>query len=409
MSTAVEKARPTVLKSPVGLMISIGAPKPERGPGRPIDHFRAKEGQLAQFKGAAAKFLEVYGDEPKELTDVYFLSNEIGAVLDIRLKAWGASGPKIVGFTNYAELPPEEFEQRAWAFDDDVLYFPLKASEVPKDRRDAWEGEPIRGKLTGPDDARIGKFQIGLEATLSICLPRVMGVGTVATLTTKGRNSTRNLYTSVRDQYAFFQGNLVGPPFRLTLRPKKSKYFDRENREYRVTTFYELVLDTALNISEIYEAIQERRVALGARPQGQLNAGPALTPDEAERRAMEAALQLPAPADEDVQTRDEPVVDRPSDAILNRIVQLEKKLGGEATRLVLRGVFGLQDDETAEALSQEDAERYEAILLQAVPAAERDAAGEEVETVVGEEVDEGEQFSFADKIPSDVKEQLDRS
>lgn len=395
VGTALDKPRSTATRPPVGLMLSIGAPKPERGPGRPIDHFRPKEGQLEQFAAAASRFIEVYGEEPKTLNDVYFLSNEIGDVLDIRLKAWGSSGPKIVGLTNYATLPKDEFEQRAWAYDDDILYFPLKPSEVPKDRRDAWNGEPISGKLAGPDDPRIGQFSIGLEATLSICLPEVMGVGTVATLTTKGRSSTRNLYSSVRDQYAFFQGNLVGPPFRLTLRPKKSRYFNKDKREYQSTTFFELVLDTALNITQIYEAIQERRVALGAGTQAQLPPGRGIpTPDEAEQRAIEAALSLPAPPDEEVQIRDEPVVDRPSDALLNRIALLEKDAGEAGARMVLRGMF---DVDSAEELSQEHAEEYEQILVRSLPVEE------------GEVVDEGNgqgEFSFQDKIPPEVREQL---
>lgn len=396
VGTTVDKPRPTVTRPPVGLMLSIGAPKPERGPGRPIDHFRPKEGQLEQYAAAAARFIEVYGEEPKTLNDVYFLSNEIGDVLNIRLMAWGASGAKIVGLTNYATLPKDEFEQRAWAFDDDILYFPLKPSEVPKDRRDAWNGEPISGKLEGPDDPRIARFAIGLEATLSICLPEVMGVGTVATLTTKGRSSTRNLYSSVRDQYAFFQGNLVGPPFRLTLRPKKSRYFNKDKREYQSTTFYELVLDTALNIGQIYEAIKERRIALGMG-QPQLPPGRVPTPSEAEQRAIEAALSMPAPPDEEVQIRDEPVIDRPTDSLLNRLARLEQDAGAAGASMVLRGMFGV---DSAEELSQDDAERYEAILVQSLPVEE----GEVVDEGNG---DEAGQFSFGALIPDEVREKLD--
>lgn len=396
MSTALEKHRPAITKPPVGLMLSIGEPKKPNAPGRPIDHFRPKEGELAQFADAAARFTEVYGETPQTIDDVYFLSNEIDDVLDIRLRAWGAGTPKIVGLTNYATLPKDEFQERAYAFDDEILYFPRTLSEVPKDRRDTWQGEPIRGKLEGPDDPRIPRFQINLEATLSICLPQVMGVGTVATLTTKGRVSTRNLYTSVRDQYAFFQGQLVGPPFRLSVRPKKSRYFNSEKREYLTTTFYEIVLDTALNISEIYEAIRERRVALGGgSAQAQLPAGRVPSPDEAERAAIEAALRSPAPPDEEIQIRDEPVVDRPSDATLNRIAQLERDVGVEGASVVLRGVFGV---DSAEELNAEDAARYEELLARSIP------------TVEGEVVDEGgggEELSFYERIPADVRARLE--
>ena len=65
---ATERSR--IARPPVGLLLSTGAPKPERGPGRPIDYIRPKEGTLGQFAEEAARWVHVgdwiqavHGDE----------------------------------------------------------------------------------------------------------------------------------------------------------------------------------------------------------------------------------------------------------------------------------------------------------------------------------------------------------
>lgn len=356
---AVERARQPVTVPPTGLLLSIGDKTVSQSgkeiPTR-IDHFRPKEGQLAQYLDEAARFVQVYGDQPRQLDDVMFLSNHVGDVLDIRLMAWGASGVRLRGDTNYATLPRDEWEQRAFAFDDSLVFYPLNADEVPKTRRDEWQGEPLLDRLKGPDDPRIGKYEINVEATLTFLLPRVMGVGKVAKITTKSRRSMRNLHTSLLDLHDFFRGNLIGPPFRLAVRRARTRRFDREKRAYVPTDFYELVLDTPLTVADVIDIVREHREALGGGLQ-QLAA--------AEAREFTRAMALPV-AGETVQLRDEPEAepDRPDDALLNRIAALETEVGAGAST-TLKGVFGV---DAATELSQADAERYEQILVRSLEA-----------------------------------------
>jgi hypothetical protein len=393
MSTDLVKAveqRSNIMRPPIGLALSIGEPKPEGRPGRPIDYFRPKEGELDQYAAAAEKFTGVYGEKPDAIDDVLFLSNDVGEVLDIRLKAWGSSGMRIIGKTNYALIEDEdEFLERAWSFIDDIKYFPLEAKEVPRRLRDEWEGEPIDAKLEGRDDPRVEQFQVGLETTLSFCLPRVMGIGTVAIITTKSRNSTRNLWRGVWDQFRFFNGQLIGIPFQLELQKKRSRYFDKSARKYKPTTVNTLVLKTPLTVSEVLEQISERRQALAALPAGD---------ESIEGRALKEALAL-NPA-EPVHLRDEPDDgDGPGDALLNRLAQLIDEAGQDAATVTLRGVFG---KDTVEELSLEEAQQFHAILERGV--AEDAGEGE----IVSNGDDATHDGSLFELIPEDVKPTVPR-
>lgn len=383
-------------RPPIGLRLSIGEPKPAGRPGRPIDYIRPKEGELEQYAQAAAKYTEVYGEKPHQIDDVFFLSNNIGDVLDIRLMAWGTTGPRIVGDTNFATLPRHEWEERAFAFDDQITYFPLGPDEVRKEIRDTWNGEPIRGVLEGKDDARVEKLKIGVECTLTFCLPKVMGFGTVAQITTKSGKSMRNLMSSVIDQSTFFQGQLIGIPFRLTVRPKRVKHFDKEKRRYMPTTIFELVLDTPFTVQEAIDTIRERRVALG----GSMLALPPGEERDAESRAIAASLARELPtADGTQQLREEPAPEHPDDARLNRLARLEGQLGDDAVRAFLVGVFGV---DSASELDEVQAVRYEEMLTRA--AADMVEDGGEIE-IVEEPASTG---SFSDMVPDSVREAQER-
>lgn len=367
-SQALDVARKRHIRLPVGLLLSIGAEKPERGPGRAIDHFRPKEGQLAQYAAEAAKFTEVYGDAPKELRDVHFLANEVPAVLDIRLLAFSTSGIRGVGDTNYAEIMDEnEFEDRVFgsrAFVDGFTFFPKDVSEVRPEMRESWEGEPVHGQLDGPNDPRVEKLQVKVVASLEFCLPEIMGLGKVARISTSGRASTRNLYKAAWTQRSVF-GGLQGIPFRLSLRPRSTQRFVREEKKYTATTVYELVLDTPHTVAELRLALEEHRKVFGLPDRERL---------ALEGRALKEMLQLPAPSEEPEETREEPVAEVPS-WLLNKIAALEHELPEEALRPMLLGVFGV---EASADLDPEQAERYWKMLETAFPA----------EEVVGEVVDD---------------------
>jgi hypothetical protein len=365
-STELALRRPadTATRPPTGLLLSIGDKTLSKG-GREIptriDHFRPKDGQLEQYAAAAAKFVEVYGAEPKQLDDLYFLSNDPAAVLEIRLMAWGSSGMRIRGKTNYAELPRDEWEKAAFAFDDAVTFFPLSADELPAKWRDQWKGQPITNqRIDGPDHNWVKKYEINVEARLTFLLPKVMGIGTVAQITTKSKRSMRNLHSSVWDQFEFFQGNLVGPPFQLTVRPAKTSRFDDKEKRMVAVHFFELILDSTLTVQEVLELVQQRHEVLTQPATAAMLRG---SPDA---RAFSDSLALPVASEEERQLRDEPtVVERLDDALLNRIALLEEQLGAEATRVTLHGVFGV---ETATDLDPAGAEQYEAMLQRAAEA-----------------------------------------
>lgn len=367
------------IKLPVGLLLSIGSEKPERGPGRPIDWFRAKPGKLEQYEAAAAKFSDHYGHEPKSIDDVHFLSNDVTDALDIRLAAFSESGIRGIGQTNFASIVDEsEFEDRVFganAFTDDFLFFPKDVDEVRAELRENWEGEPVHGKIEGRDDARVEKLGIKIVATLEFCLPEIMGMGTVARISTSSRNSIRNLYKGLWTEWEGFGYRLIGVPFRLSLRAKPTQRFDRKRKVEGkskpgmvATTIYELVIDTPHTISELREALEMHRQAFGQPSRERL---------ALEGRVLKETLALPLAGEEEA-TRDEPLAEAP-DPVLNRIAAIEGELGEDAVSLMLRGVFGV--DSSAE-LTANQAERYVEMLERAAPAEE--VSGEVIDALAEE-------------------------
>lgn len=249
---------------PIGLLVKTGAPKEPNRPGRSLSHFRFDDGQEGQYAEAAAKTRKAYGDEPKALDEVLMLSNVVSDVLDIRVKAWSLSGLRIWGKTNFAALPRDEFLARWDAWDDEILYFPREAAEVPARLRDSWQGEPIEATLAGPDDPRIGKYEMHVEATLRFSLPRALGLGTVALYSTKSRHIARSMYESLWFAHRAFEGRLIGIPFRLSVRPRKTERFDKKERRKVATSVYTVVFDTPFTYQEAIEAVESQRRALGA-------------------------------------------------------------------------------------------------------------------------------------------------
>lgn len=341
------------IRLPIGLAVSTGAPKPERGPGRPINHFRFKEGDLEQYAAAAAKAMEVYGAEPKELDDVLLFSNDVHDVLDIRIKAWGSSGARIIGKTNFAALADKDAYLHAIdAWDDEILFYPLDAAEVEKARgkeaADAWRGEPLESKLTGPDDPRIKRFEMSVEATFRFGLPRVLGLGKVVLYGTKSARNRDNLRDALWFSHEAFRGQMIGIHFRLAVRPRKTRYFD-EKKKARITgSGYEVVLDTPWTLAEAMQAMVEMRESLGSGQRLELTAGDGFFADderraqiEEEARILSAGRELPQPTDEDVRTREEPsAIERLDDAQLNRLANLSRQYDGDLS-VYLLGAFGV--------------------------------------------------------------------
>ena len=389
----VEKAS---LRLPIGLAVSTGEPKQPNRPGRPIDHFRFKEGDLGQYADAAAKALEVYGDTPKELDDVLLFSNDVRDILDIRVKAWGESGARIMGKTNFAAITDKDDYLNALnAWDDEILFYPLDAAEVAqatrsKERAEAWQGEAIESKLRGPDDPRIAKYKMSVEATLRFGLPRVLGLGKVVLYGTKSARNRDNIRDALWFAHEAFRGQLIGIHFRLAVRPRKTRYFDKEKRARITSSGYEVVLDTPWTLDEAMHALVQMRTSFGDGERLALPAGDGFFADddararlEEEARILSAGRDLPQPSDEDVRTREEPsAIERLSDAQLNRLANLAKQFDGDVS-IYLRGAFGV---DSFEELTADQADQAEVALARLVDT-ERIEEGEYVITdESGEEV-----------------------
>lgn len=352
------EGRDRILRAPIGLLVATGELVPTKADPtkfRPtqLGHFRFKEGALEQYADAAATAYEVYGQDPTSLDDIYLLSPVLGDVLDIRIKAWAKSGLRIVGETNFAELPPDEYAARVDAWEgEQVLLRPREAADLPPKMRETWNGEsvPLR-KLTGPDDALIAKYEMRVETTFRFCMPRVFGMGPVALYSTTSKHNRDQLYKGLTDAERWLQGNLIGIPFRFKIRPRKTSYFDSKEKKYMPTQTFEVVFDTPWTMQEAIDAIREQREALGTgRPErlalpaadGAFFGGSAARDrDEQEERILAASRDLPQPTDEDVRTRDEPsAIERVDDAQLNRLANLAKQFDGDIA-VYLVGAFAV--------------------------------------------------------------------
>ncbi len=356
----------------VGLMLSIGEPPTEqRNYPRKLDYFRPKPGSEGQFAPAVEKFREVYGETPR-LLDIVLLSNSLGDALDIRWKAWGQSGLRAIGQTNYALCP-----ERMLDADDVLVTFP-----DDKPGSDSYE-------MQGPEDPVIAKTGLKLYGVCRFALHRVTGLSTLAEISTTSKRSMLNLLSGIQQVSFITGGQIAGIPFQLGVRPARIRYFDEKAGRKKTSTFHELIFLTPYSIDEFLEKVQDRRQQIGA-PQfalppvdhanrerdAELLGLQAGSPESA---AIEASLSgLPAPADEDVRTREDPSAHpRPDDALLNRIAALETRVEERIRLLLLQGAFGV---ERADQLSPEQAERYAEAL-------ELDAEGEQL-ALVGEVVDE---------------------
>jgi hypothetical protein len=376
MTAELEKVeRPVAIIRPqVGLMLSIGEPPVgARNYPKKLDHFRPKPGTENQYADAVAKFEQAFPGEPKRL-DIVFVSNNIDDALDIRLKAWGTSGLRAIGQTNYALCP-----ERMLAFDDTLVTFP-----------DNKPGSYLY-ELQGPDDPVIEKTGLKLYAVLRFALPAVTGLTTLAEISTTSKRSMLNLLAGIQQLQALSGGQLAALPLVLGVRAARTRYFDEAKKKRSTSTFYELIIETPLSIDEFFTQVQLRRAQMAGGPQLALppvkhddaerdrEIAPALWNNDAERQVLSVADGLGVPNGEEPQTRDEPeTVEMITGAQLNRISALLEEYDGD-TRALLYGAFGVDE---AEKLTEGQAVMYEQSLRRLV---EDQAASE----VLHGEVDDG--------------------
>jgi hypothetical protein len=389
----VPHQREVVIRPQVGLMLSIGEPPTDqRNYPKKLDHFRPKPGSENQYLDAVAKFDAAYPDEAdRKRIDIVFISNSLNDVLDIRLKAWGTSGLRAIGQTNYALCP-----EKMLAFDDTLIAF-------PEDRPDS-----VEYQLKGPGDPIISKVGLKLYGVLRFAIPAVTGLTTLAEISTTSKRTMNNWLAGVTQAQRLAGGQLAGLPFVLAVRPARTRFFDEKKKKRSTSTFYEVVLEAPHSIDEFMELVQTRReqmsvgrVEMPALEQASVDRdreiAPALWANGA-NGAAERVERAEAQVAETAQVRNEPAPDRPDDARLNRIAQLEGEVGETAAVAVLRGVFGV---DAATELTEPDAERYEQMLRRNADAQAEDAGD-------GEIVEEGvepQQSSFADLIPDTAREQ----
>lgn len=332
-----------ILRPQVGLMLSIGEPPTtERNYPKKLDHFRPKPGSEGQFEPAVERFVTKYGATPKVL-DILFLSNSVEAVLDIRYLAWGTSGLKARGHTNFA-------------LDPDGMGGPDKVTAYPENSPTAREGE-----ITGLDDEKAVKLELKLYGSLFFALEGVTGLTTLAQITTTSRRSMMNMLSGITQILSLTGGQMAGIPLELAVRPARTRYFDEKKKKRSTSTFYELVLQAPGAIDEFFEKARVRREQMQAGKPLVLAAAPDAEAFFKGTRIEAEMAQLPAAPDEPVALRDDPG-ERASDAVLNRIARLTATVGEAGALMTLRGVFGV---DRPEELDGPDADRYARMLEEA--------------------------------------------
>jgi hypothetical protein len=410
--------REVVIRPQVGLMLSIGEPPTgERNYPKKLDHFRPKPGSENQYLDAVAKFDKAYpAEQDRKRIDIVFISNSLNDVLDIRYKAWGTSGLRAIGQTNFALCP-----EKMLAFDDTLIAF-------PEDKPDS-----VEYQLKGPDDPIIAKVGLKLYGVLRFAIPAVTGLTTLAEISTTSKRTMNNWLAGVSQAQMLAGGQLAGLPFVLAVRPARTRFFDEKKKKRSTSTFYEVVLEAPHSIDEFMELVQTRRsqmsvgrVEMPALEQASVDRDREIAPalwangaNGAAERVEQAEPQIDATA----QVREEPAPDRPDDARLNRLALLEQEVGEAESLAVLRGVFGV---DVATELVEADAERYESMLRRNAEANAEDAGDGEIveddpftegaasdpaaagrvvdEQAAGTEAPIQPPTSFADLIPDSARE-----
>lgn len=167
-----------------------------------IDHFRAKAGANGEYANAARKFHDPdkgYGPEPKAIDII--LPAEFTTALDVRHFAWASAGGgdggmlRARGRTNFATVGtlggPDVLE----------VYNP--------------DGTIDELEITGVDDPRARQLGVDLYTTFKFHVPKVLGLAAYASITSKGKKTTDNLYSRLIELYG-----MLGSRVTLAVRPK---------------------------------------------------------------------------------------------------------------------------------------------------------------------------------------------
>lgn len=199
----------TILNAPAGarelgvrnlpsLRLAIGyRDTAKRGAPTKVDYLIAKDGQEGEFARAATKFRETYGEKPKFCN--IRLMGSLEQALDISYKAFrgggdpdGDGGVMVAkGHSNFAIMP--------WSGGPDTLTVWNQdgtVDQVETAGLDATTGEPL--------DEIAKDLGLALYTTFRFGLPEVLGYGSFAEITSKGKTTTDQLWTKLQGWYGTF-------------------------------------------------------------------------------------------------------------------------------------------------------------------------------------------------------------
>jgi hypothetical protein len=169
--------------------LGMGFKDPDRGFPRKTDHFTIRGDERA-----IAKFREIYGEKPKAVK--IMVPSELALALDISYRSFVGGGdedggrPLALGKTNFATLGyvggPDVL--RVWRQDgsyDEVETLGLD-------------------ELGKPLDEHAAELNIAVYATFTFTIPEVLGWGSFAQVTSKGKKSADNLVFKLGQIYGAF-------------------------------------------------------------------------------------------------------------------------------------------------------------------------------------------------------------
>lgn len=257
--------RPLGLRAEPTLRLAIGYRDDEkRGAPVKLDHFLAKQGPDGAHAPAARKFHQVYGPEPKAI-DVR-LPSELGQALVVRHMAWAGTGGdeggslRAIGRTNFATLG--------------VMGGP--------DVLTVWrpDGQVDEIDISGVDDPAAVELGVELYTTFRFHLPRVLGLGAMAEITSKGQKTTDNLYARLFELYALLESRVsfaVEPKLVVRRSSARPMVVDKRTGETRriKSTIYVLDLVIPESVDEMFNRLAQRQQVLygGREPVAALYGG----------------------------------------------------------------------------------------------------------------------------------------
>ncbi len=270
----------------------MGAPKPDRGPGRPIDYFRAKVGDDGSHAAAAKKFHAVYGEKPRAI-DI-LLPPEITTALHVEHIAWGSGGMKARGHTNFATVGTLGGPDTLTVWNEDGTVDEIEITDV--------------------DDPAAKALEVSLYTTFQFYIPDVLGAASLCAITSKGQKTTDNLFAKLVELYGYFGSRvtfIVKP--KLVLRPATGRptVIDKETKKPKriKSSFYALDLYVPESFDEMFGRLAARNELL------QGHGGPVaqLYGTTVERTALERST-VADPDVEEYEAVEGEIVDEPEDS-----------------------------------------------------------------------------------------------